>query len=155
MSLFNITKFMISSIPLDENIDMLELPKKTAFRIDPNVINFIRTDHQKNIELRKKISMLFHDGCTKGSYEKIELKAQIKRNTFQKWLSGNRKISRGMLAKFVVGLELDVEAANELFALHSHGLDPQNNRFDCIIAATLNDGDDIEIFEEEVKKYFD
>ena len=116
-------------------------------------INSIKNDDVKKIELGKKISMLFHDRV-KGNYTEFEARTYIKKNTLQKWMSGIRNIKRESLAKFVVGLSLDVKTADELFLLQSHRLDPENNRFDCLIAASLNDNDAIDVFEEEVKKYF-
>lgn len=107
-------------------------------------------------ETNKALSKLMQNLWLKktgGSYPKLELLSQIEEITFQKWLSGARKIERSDLAKFVIGLSLDRETADELFALQSHSLDYENNRFDFIVACAIRDKDDIEQFAKDVFTY--
>jgi hypothetical protein len=82
-------------------------------------------------------------------------KTYRKEDTFRRWLNGKRFPKREALAKFVVGLGLDIVTAKELFALHSSPLDPTNNRLDYIIALAIRDKDDIGQFAEDVEKYCD
>ena len=67
-------------------------------------------------------------------------------------ITGKYNITRNFLAKFVVGLKLGIEEANELFYLESGKLNLTNS-FDYIIYHALEDKDLIDFFIEEVEKY--
>lgn len=108
--------------------------------------------NETNKTLRKRMQNIWLEK-TGGSYAKLELLSQIEQETFQKWLRGSRKVPRIELAKFVIGLSLDRETADELFSLQSQPLDCDNDRFDFIVACAIRDKDDIEQFGKDVFTY--
>lgn len=106
----------------------------------------------KSAALRKLILKLWYEKAD-GSYAKLEVKTQILEDTFRRWLKGTRKMKRSNLAKLIVGLSVDLETANELFALQNHPLDCDGDRFDFITACAIRDKDDIEQFGNDVLAY--
>jgi hypothetical protein len=152
VNLTNISKLNIMSIPFDGNIDIEPKADSSLARVSGADMRKMPTDNEKTITLRKKVQSLFFDKI-EGSYAKLEYLAQIKQNTFQKWMNGSRNISRKELAKFVVGLSVDIELADELFVLYGHALNCDNNRFDCVVANAIKDKDDIAQFGEDVETY--
>ena len=61
-------------------------------------------------------------------------------------------LTRNFLAKFTVGLKLDIEESNELFRKHSGELNLTND-FDYIVYHALKSKDNIEFFLDEVYEY--
>lgn len=106
----------------------------------------------KSAALRQRILKLWYEKA-EGSYAKLEVETQILEDTFRKWLKGSRNMKRSNLAKFIVGFSLDIETADELFALHDHPLDCDGDRFDFIVACAIRDKDDIEQFGNDVLAY--
>ena len=89
---------------------------------------------------RKSDFMLIQDLC------------RIPADTTKKTVSGRCRVTRRFLAKFCVGLKIDLIEANELFRLHSGELNTTNS-FDYILYHALKDKDDISDFIDEVKRY--
>ncbi|GEM_PF-990071 len=82
----------------------------------------------------------------------IELCCRIPTDTVKKAVNGRYKVTRNFLAKFSVGLKLDLDAANKLFRFHSGELNLTND-FDYVVYYALKTKDDIDFFIEEVEKY--
>ena len=92
-------------------------------------------------------------GCgTAEVYDKLEELCQISVTTMKKTISGTQKISRNFLYKFVVGLHMSVEEANEYFALCGGELNLKNPA-DFICYRALEDGDSIFQFIEDFEHY--
>ena len=90
-------------------------------------------------------------GATKG-YDLIEEMCLIPGTTFKKTVSGEIRATRTFLYKYVVGLKMTVEEANEFFKLCGGELredDPE----DLICLRALEDGDSIYDFCDEYEKY--
>lgn len=87
-----------------------------------------------------------------SKYRVLEINCRIPSDTAKKAITGKYNITRNFLAKFVVGLKLGIEEANELFYLESGKLNLTNS-FDYIIYHALEDKDLIDFFIEEVEKY--
>jgi len=87
-----------------------------------------------------------------SDYAVIEICCRIPGDTIKKAISGKYKLTRRFLAKFTVGLKLDILEANILFRMHSGELNLTND-FDFIVYHALQSKDDIEFFIEEVEKY--
>ena len=142
-------------IPIKEinSKSLIEADDETEYHFGISELDLLKMPaDEKNKTLRQRIRTLWFEEA-EGSYDKLEYLSQIKQNTFQKWINGSRNVKRSELAKFVIGLSLDIETANELFALRSHPLDCDGNRFDYIVACAIRDKDDIGQFGEDVYTY--
>lgn len=84
------------------------------------------------------------------AYEALEEKCQISVSTFKYALKGDKRYTanRRFLYKFVVGLKLSLEEANELFELENGRLN-ESCLEDLICMCALRDNDDIYEFIEE------
>lgn len=102
-----------------------------------------RSDGDKLDELKIKISDLIREKC--GGYPGLYVKTNINPATMKKYVSpsANRNIPREMLAKFVVGVGLSLEEANEMFSLLSYPLDVSATRLDAVVVHCLENGLDI------------
>jgi len=147
-----LSKFDIKSIMFDGIVETSQQTDKNASRVSAIEMRSRPSDTEKSIMLRKRLGNLWHEK-TGGSYPKLEYLTLIKQNTFQSWSSGKRKPSRLELAKFVVGLSVDIDTADELFSLQDHSLDCMSNRFDYIVACAIKDRDDIEQFGNDLQKH--
>lgn len=84
-------------------------------------------------------------------YDFIERTCRIPSETLKKALNGKYNITRNFLAKFTIGLKLDIEVANELFYNHGGYLSTSNN-CDFLIYHSLRTKDDIDDFIEVFEK---
>ena len=80
-----------------------------------------------------------------SDYNIIELCCRIPTDTMKKALNGKYKITRNFLAKFTVGLQLELDQANDLFRQHSGNLELTND-FDFIVYHALLTKDGIDDF---------
>ena len=86
--------------------------------------------------------------------EMICEKCQQSWDSYKKAISGTMPVSRPMLYKFCIGLELDRASADALFALSKEGpLQPDDRDDDYIFVCALRDHDSIFIFIDEIQKY--
>lgn len=103
-----------------------------------------QNDDEKLEKLNIRISDLIFQKCK--TYKVMQQKTTIPQETLRKYISlGNqKKITRVMLAKFVVGLQLDYDEANELFALQSYPLDADSVLLDAVVAHCISEHLDID-----------
>lgn len=87
-----------------------------------------------------------------SNYNVIEHCCRIPTDTMKKALNGKYRITRNFLAKFTVGLQIDLAQANEIFRKHSGQLDLTND-FDFIVYHALLSKDGVDDFMEEVDRY--
>lgn len=87
-----------------------------------------------------------------ADYDVIERCCSIPNDSIKKAINGKYKITRNFLAKFTVGLKLEMEVANSLFRDHSGELNLTND-FDYIVYHALETKDDIDFFIDELNKY--
>ena len=80
-----------------------------------------------------------------GDYYFIEKYCRIPEDTMKKAINGKYRITRNFIAKFTVGLKLDIEAANSIFKDHSGELNLTND-FDYIVYHALKTKDQIDDF---------
>lgn len=92
-----------------------------------------KSDEAKMEELNIRISDLIHDKF--GNYRDFGQKCNLNPETIRKMIRyrSNRKISREMLAKLVVGCNLSLDEANELFELHSSELNAKTTQLDAVV----------------------
>lgn len=116
--------------------------------------------NDKTAELREKIRDIMFEKVDEyrirtnkqfGDYTIIEECCRIPTDTMKKALNGRYKITRNFLAKFTVGLKLNLELANSLFGMHSGELNGTND-FDYIVFHALTTKDQIDDFIEEVEE---
>ncbi len=123
-----------------------EKPKVSGMFSKAELLSLPKSDKQKLEELNIKISDLIHEVF--GNYRDFGQRCNLNYDTIRKNinLSNKRKISREMLAKFVVGCGLTVEEANELFVLHGCALNPEAIRLDAVVVHCLEKHLDIDGF---------
>ncbi len=103
-----------------------------------------RSDDEKLADLNIRISNLVFQKCK--TYRIMQQKTTLSQETLRKYINlGNqKKITRVMLAKFVVGLQLDYDEANELFALQSYPLDAESVLLDAVVVHCICEHLDID-----------
>lgn len=101
-----------------------------------------RSDSEKLYDLKIMMGDYIYE---KGGYKNVYVKTNINPDSLKKTigLTQNRGIKREMLAKFVVGYQLSLEQANELFELHSYALNPKTTLLDAVVVHCIQNGYDI------------
>lgn len=104
------------------------------------------SDEDKMAELNIKIGDLIHDKF--DNFRDFGQKCNLNPETIRKVIRcrSKRKISREMLAKFVVGCNLSVDEANELFELHSNKLNAETTQLDAVVIHCIEKHLDIDGF---------
>lgn len=89
-----------------------------------------------------------------GGYAKMEIKCDIKTDTFQKVIRfrNGRNVTYTFLAKFSIGAGLTEEEARELFLLMGHDLS-ERNRCDYILLRELRNHGSLEDYDADMIKY--
>lgn len=102
-----------------------------------------RTDEQKMADLKIKMSDLIRERC--GGYNNLHVKTNINPESMKKTLRLhlNRGIKRETLAKFVVGVGLSLEEADDLFSLLGSPLDASTTRLDAVVVHCIQQKLDI------------
>lgn len=124
-----------------------KIGEKTSAMFAPEALADLPDNNQMKLQrLNIEISDLIHDHC--GKYDNLYVKTNINPETLRKYINlrNKRKISREMLAKFVVGLKLKFEKADELFTLHSYPLDAAHVLLDAVVVHCLEEHLDINGF---------
>lgn len=110
-------------------------------------------DDTKDLDaLKVRLYDLFHEKL--GGYAQLEVKCDIKRDTFQKMLrfSNGRNIKYMYLAKFSIGARLTEEEARELFLLMGHDLN-ERNRCDYILLHELRNHGSLEDYDADMIQF--
>ena len=109
---------------------------KSSYRLTDNDIADMPDDTRDIDALRCLLSEYFDR--FKNGYSELELKCDIKRDTFQKVLKlkNGINITYTLLAKFCLGAELSVEETKELFELNGHILN-NKDRYDYILLCEI------------------
>ena len=111
-------------------------------------------DDTKNLDqLKIRLYDLFYEKLGRN-YAKLEVRCDIKRNTFQKMvrLQGGRNITYSKLAKFCIGAKLSEEEAIELFSFMGHHLN-EKNRCDYILLHELRNGGNLEDYDADMIQF--
>jgi hypothetical protein len=89
-----------------------------------------------------------------GGYTKLEVKCDIKTDTFQKVIrfKNGRNVTYTFLAKFSIGAELTEEEARELFLLMGHELN-ERNRCDYILLHELRNHGTLEDYDADMIQF--
>ena len=106
----------------------------------------------RNISWEKSDEYCLVNDLKMSSYDFVEKFCSIPTDTLKKTISGKCRLTRTFLAKYTVGLKLELNEANELFRMHSGTLNP-TNPFDFIVYNALITKDDIDFFLDEVLQY--
>lgn len=110
-------------------------------------------DDTKDLDaLKVRLYDLFHEKL--GGYAQLEVKCDIKRDTFQKMLrfSNGRNINYTHLAKFCIGASLTEGEARELFLLMGHDLN-ERNRCDYILLHELRNHGSLEDYDADMIQF--
>ena len=120
-----------------------------------------RPTNSNDAELRENIRNIMWEKADKyrvtnnvemTDYNIIEKCCRIPSDTIKKAINGRYKMTRNFLAKFTIGLKLDMEEANALFGEHSGELNLTND-FDYIVYHAIKSKDNIDVFLDEVYEY--
>ena len=103
-------------------------------------------DRKKQYEKENNVSATI-------AYQDIEEKCLIKMDTFKKIMCGQRKITRKLLYKFVVGFGMTIEEANEYFVLCGGPLDTEYDQEDYICFKALEHKDSIQQLVADFEKH--
>lgn len=120
---------------------------KTSARFTPDALKSLpQKEEDKLLELNVKISDLAHDKF--DNLSQMQVKTNINPESFRKAvrLSTKRRITREMLAKFVIGAKLTLSEADELFSLQSYPMDKENVLLDAVVCHCLEEHLDINEF---------
>ena len=141
----------------DEDISAKEAKKRPKFSYQVT-LHDIRPFNEQRIELADKIAerkkLYAEENHLKATiaYDFLEGECHISVDTLKKSINGTLKITRSFLYKFVVGLRMSIEEANEYFTLCGGPLNPQA-REDFICIRALEDGDGIELFIQQFEEF--
>ncbi len=110
-------------------------------------------DDTRDIDtLRIRLSEYFER--FKNGYSELEIKCDIKRDTFQRVLKFKNgiNITYQLLAKFCIGAQLSVEETIELFELNGIFLN-KKSRYDYLLLCEINRKGTIDDYDNDLKKY--
>lgn len=111
---------------------------------------------EQNKELYNKVYEVINnyteENNIKPKYAGLEEICQISETTLKKSVAGTQKITRYFLYKLTVGLHMELDEANELFALCGGKLSDDNFE-DYICKKALEDCDDINDFIDQFNEY--
>ena len=134
--------------------------KFTVTGIDRKASYHVTTDEMKrfavNADLNNKVYKKIDDYAKKYNikpkYEGLEEICQLSASTLKKSCSGTIRITRLFLYKLTVGLKMEVNEANELFALCG-GMLNEDFHEDYVCFKALKDKDDIIHFIDQFNHY--
>ena len=137
-----------------ENLKKTEI--KSSYKVSADEISHFRTNELYLADLmaeRKKRYEKENKVSATTAYLDIEEKCLIKMDTFKKIMTGQRKITRKLLYKFVVGFGMTIEEANEYFVLCGGPLNPDYDKEDLICHNALRDKDSIHQLLSDFEEY--
>lgn len=111
--------------------------------------------NKHNTDVQKKIA----DICFKYAKNTnnmplhIGMKCNLSESIVRQVLNGKKKITMEFLGRLCVGLKLSVEESKELFEVYGIPLNFDRSYFDAITICAIRDKDDIEDYEDELKRY--
>lgn len=125
----------------------------SSYRLTKSNIAAMPDETKDIVRLRMRIGELFYREMD-GSYAQLEVKCDIKRDTFQKVQrsKNGRNVTYNFLAKFCIGAQLSVEEAKELFLLMGHELS-ERNCCDYILLCELENSGDLMDYNDDMIEY--
>ena len=125
----------------------------SSYRLTKSNISAMPDETKDIVRLRMRIGEIFKREMD-GNYAQLEVKCDIKRDTFQKVQrsKNGRNVTYNFLAKFCIGTQLSVEEAKELFLLMGHELS-ERNRCDYILLCELENGGDLMDYNDDMIEY--
>lgn len=142
----------ITSIKFEMNEYVSE---KSLMRVSTDKMNTFSENEKKLAQRIGKMKLLYeveNNLKPMTAYDEIEEKCQISTSTLKNTINGKIKPTRNFLYKFVVGLQLSLDLANEFFDLCDGKLQ-EDCKADYITIKALEDKDDIYRFIEDFQKY--
>lgn len=127
----------------------------SSLRVNAEDMSLFSENEKKLAQIIGKMKLRYEDEHKlkpMAAYDEIEEKCQISISTIKNTINGKIKPTRNFLYKFTVGLQMSVDAANELFELCG-GCLREDCRADYITIRALEDKDDIYAFINDFQKY--
>ena len=137
-----------------ENLKKTEV--KSSYKVSAEELSHFRTNEIELADIladRKKQYEKENNVSATTAYLDIEEKCMIKMDTFKKVMCGQRKITRKLLYKFVVGFGMTIEEANEYFILCGGPLNPDYDQEDYICFRALEDRDSVHQLVADFEKH--
>ena len=148
-------KIMITTQILFDSTDMPDLwadKAKHSHRLTDRDLAGMPDDTKDLDMLKVRLYDLFQEKL--GRYAKLEVKCDIKTDTFQKVIrfKNGRNVTYTFLAKFSIGAGLTEEEARELFLLMGHDLS-ERNRCDYILLHELRNHGTLEDYDADMTRF--
>ncbi len=126
--------------------------RKASYHVTADEMKRFAVNADLNNQVYKVISDYAKTHNIKPKYEGLEDICQLSASALKKSCAGTIRITRLFLYKLTVGLKMDVEEANELFALCG-GVLNENFHEDYVCYKALKDKDDIIHFIDQFNEY--
>lgn len=130
--------------------------RKASYHVTADEMRRFAVNAELNNKVYNKINEYAKKHNIKPKYEGIEDRCQLSASTLKKSCAGTIRITRLFLYKLTVGLQMDIDEANELFTLCGGPLN-EHSPEDYICINALRDKDDIihfiDQFNEYIRKY--
>ena len=136
----------------ERNFTVSGMEHKASYHVTADEMRRFAVNAGLNNLVYNKISDYAKKHNIKPKYEGLEDRCQLSASTLKKSCSGTIRITRLFLYKLTVGLKMEVDEANELFALCGGVLD-ENFHEDYVCYKALKDKDDIIHFIDQFNHY--
>jgi hypothetical protein len=145
--------FMVTEKEMAErNFSVSGDERKASYHVTADEMKRFAVNADLNNKVYKKIDDYTKKHNIKPKYDGLEEICQLSASALKKSCSGSIRITRLFLYKLTVGLKMDVDEANELFALCGGELD-ENFHEDYVCYKALKDKDDIIHFIDQFNHY--
>lgn len=136
----------------ERNFTVSDVEHKASYHVTSDEMRRFAVNAELNNLVYKKINDYTKKHNIKPKYEGLEDRCQLSASTLKKSCGGTIRITRLFLYKLTVGLKMDVEEANELFALCG-GVLNEDFHEDYVCFKALKDKDDIIHFIDQFNHY--
>lgn len=146
---------MIENINKEEFDSIFFELEKVSSRVSAKELSHFADNDNTLRDMISKKKLMYqeeHKLTALKAYEELEEKCRISIDTMKKTISGRIKVTRNFLYKFVVGLHMSIDKANEYFELNG-GVLRESCLADYICIHALLDKDDIGVFIEDFEKH--
>ena len=140
----------------EKNFTVTEIDRNASYHVTADEMRRFSVNAILNDLVYEKIEDYVQKHNIKPKYPELEERCQLSESTIKKSCNGTIRTTRLFLYKLTVGLQMDIDEANELFALCGGELNLAFHE-DYVCYKALKDKDDImhfiDQFNEYAKKY--
>ena len=136
----------------ERNFTVTSIDRKASYHVTADEMRRFAVNAKLNDLVYNKIDAYVKAHNIKPKYAGLEDRCQLSESAIKKSCSGAIRITRLFLYKLTVGLKMDVNEANELFALCG-GVLNEDFHEDYVCYKALKDKDDIMHFIDQFNHY--